>query len=82
MRKPKHGTEPRKTFARALGGSAKFSPVPEASAFSKHVADIRDCLQEMRYVIPLAEVAADCEGRRKEMLDMLCRVDLAHPHQT
>jgi hypothetical protein len=33
LRKPKLGIGPRKTFARALGGSAKFSPVPRGIGF-------------------------------------------------
>ena len=40
MRKPGLGVRPRKTFARALGGSAKFSPVPRASAFSNRESNI------------------------------------------
>ena len=33
------------------GGSSKFSPVPEASAFSKHAADCDGRRQEVRYML-------------------------------
>ena len=76
------GTGPKKTFARALGGSAKFSLVPRASAFFKVAVDCDGRGQDVGYTLCGAEVVADCYGWRQEMLDMLCMVDLAQAHQT
>ena len=44
-RKPNHVEGPRKTFARALGGSAKFSPVPGCFGFS-HLLETFDIVSK------------------------------------
>ena len=54
-----------------------FLPSRDASAFSRHTDDIRDHLQEKRYALGSADVAADCDGRRQEVGYTHCRAEVA-----
>jgi hypothetical protein len=77
MRKPKLGAGPRKTFARALGGSAKFSPVSGCFGFLQTCRQHLTSVPKMRYALRGAEVAADRDGRRQEMSYALCGAEVA-----
>jgi hypothetical protein len=64
---------------RATQSSGESFPRPcsQASAFSKHAADIRNHLQEMLSVLRVAEVAVDCDGRQQEVSYTLCEACFA-----